>query len=406
MKPRHLVPFFFCAAFLFSAFAGGIQSAAGETPDLPTVDLSQRKELQTVVAQGTPEIYQGHPTSVLLPDGRTLIAVWSNGHGGFAGPMAESADAGLTWTRIDERAPAGFRRHKNCPSIYRMTGKEGESFLWVFSAQPRMPRIVSRDNGKTWAEEEPLGLKNVMAFSSVIPKHPGAADGCYLGFYHRRVSDDGEVYDSEPPGRGRLQSLVAETADAGWTWSEPRVIADIPETKEAASDGSEMILPKKDPCEPCAFWSPAEDEICVLMRENTHTGRSLAIFSRDGGTTWTAPRETPWGLTGDRHAALYLPDGRLFVAMRDMAPGSETSGHFVAWVGDYGDIKTGAPGDFRLKLIHSHAGRDCGYPAVHLLPDGTVLAITYIKYDEGENRHSVVEVRLPPEIFKTISKEP
>ena len=406
MKPRRLIPFFFCAGFLLSAFAGGVPSAAGETPDLPTIDLSQKRELQTVVAQGTPEIYQGHPTSVLLPDGRTLIAVWSNGHGGFAGPMAESSDAGLTWTRIDERAPAGFQRHKNCPSIYRMTGKEGESFLWVFSAQPRMPRIVSRDDGKTWAEEEPLGLKNVMTFSSVIPKHPGVTDGCYLGFYHRRVSDAGEVYDSEPPGSGRLQSLVTETADAGRTWSEPRVIADVPETKETASDGSEKILPKKDPCEPCAFWSPAKDEICVLMRENTHTGRSLVIFSRDGGTTWTAPRETPWGLTGDRHAALYLPDGRLFVAMRDTAPGSETFGHFVAWVGDYGDIGTGAPGDFRLKLIHSHAGRDCGYPAVHLLPDGTVLAITYIKYDEGKNKHSVVEVRLPPEIFKTVSAEP
>ena len=406
MTSRHLVPFFFCAAFFLSAFAGMLPSADGETPDLPTVDLSGREDLRVVIAQGTPEVYQGHPTAVLLPDGKTLIAVWTLGHGGFAGPMAESTDAGLSWTRIDDRAPEGYRRHRNCPSIYRMTDRDGKSFLRVFSAQPRMPRIVSCDDGKTWTEEEPLGLKNVMTFSSVIPKHPGVTDGRYLGFYHRRVSDDGEVCDSEPPGNGRLQSLVAETADAGRTWSEPRVIADVPETTMTAPDGSETIQPQKDPCEPCAFWSPDEDEICVLLRENTHTGRSLVIFSRDGGATWTSPRDTPWGLSGDRHAALYLPDGRLFVAMRDTAPGSETFGHFVAWVGAYGDVKTGAPGDFRLKLIHSYAGRDCGYPAVHLLPDGTVLAITYIKYDEGENRPSVVEVRLPPETFKTSTVKP
>ncbi|MCR5359292.1 MAG: glycoside hydrolase [Thermoguttaceae bacterium] len=384
---------------LFAALFGAAPVRAQDKPDLPTVDLSGRKDLQVVIAQGTPEIYQGHPTAVLLPDGRTLIAVWTTGHGGFAGPMAESADAGLTWTRIDERAPEGYHRHKNCPSIYRMVNRDGDSFLWVFSAQPRMPRIVSRDDGRTWTEKEPLGLKNVMTFSSVIPKHPGETDGCYMGFYHRRISDSGEVFDAEPRGKGRLETLVAETADAGETWSEPRVIASIPETKAAAPDGSETVLPGKDPCEPCAFRSPDGGEICVLLRENTHAGRSLAVFSRDGGATWSEPIETPWGLTGDRHAALYLPDGRLFVAMRDMAHGSETAGHFVAWVGRYEDIKTGAPGDFRLKLIHSYAGRDCGYPSVHLLPDGTVLAITYIKYDEGKNKQSVVEVRIPPEIF-------
>ncbi|MBQ3388138.1 MAG: exo-alpha-sialidase [Thermoguttaceae bacterium] len=397
---RH--PFLIFRRFLF-VLAGlavsAVPAPAGERPDLPTIDLSARSELQTVVAQGTPEVYQGHPTSVLLPDGKTLIAVWSLGHGGFAGPMAESRDAGLSWTRIDQRAPEGFRQHKNCPSIYRTVNKEGESFLWVFSAQPRMPRILSRDGGKTWTETEPLGLKCVMAFSSMIPKHPGKEDGCYLAFYHHRVSEDGTVFDTEPREPGRLETLVTETADAGFTWSAPCVIASLPETKTAAPDGSVEVVPKRDPCEPCAFWSPGRDEICVLLRENTHTDRSLVIFSRDGGQTWTEPRPTPWGLTGDRHAVLYLPDGRIFAAMRDVAPGSETLGHFVAWVGRYEDIKTGAPGDFRLKLIHSYAGRDCGYPAVHLLADGTVLAMTYIKYDEGANKHSVVLVRIPPEIF-------
>ena len=51
------------------------------------------------------------------------------------------------------------------------------------------------------------------------------------------------------------------------------------------------------------------------------------------------------------------------------------------------------PGQYRVKLLHSHAGGDCGYPGVERLPDGTLLATTYIKYEPGENRHSVVCVR-------------
>ena len=56
------------------------------------------------------------------------------------------------------------------------------------------------------------------------------------------------------------------------------------------------------------------------MRENTHEGRSLMMFSRDEGKTWSEPAETPWGLTGDRHMAPYAKDGRLVVAFRDQAP--------------------------------------------------------------------------------------
>ncbi|MCX6954059.1 MAG: hypothetical protein NTV51_18065, partial [Verrucomicrobia bacterium] len=42
-----------------------------------TVDLSRDTARQVVVAQGTAEIYQGHPTTVLLPDGKTMYCVWT-----------------------------------------------------------------------------------------------------------------------------------------------------------------------------------------------------------------------------------------------------------------------------------------------------------------------------------------
>jgi len=47
----------------------------------------------------------------LLPDKKTMFAVWSIGHGGPAGPMARSDDAGLTWKRLDDRLPPGFKHH-------------------------------------------------------------------------------------------------------------------------------------------------------------------------------------------------------------------------------------------------------------------------------------------------------
>ena len=54
---------------------------------LPVVDLSQDTARQVVIAQGTEEVYQGHPTTLLLPDGKTMFCVWTQGHGGPCGPL-------------------------------------------------------------------------------------------------------------------------------------------------------------------------------------------------------------------------------------------------------------------------------------------------------------------------------
>jgi len=72
---------------------------------------------------------------------------------------------------------------------------------------------------------------------------------------------------------------------------------------------------------------------------------------------------------------------------------SSTYGHFVAWVGTYEDIRNNQPGEYRIKLLHSYAGVDCGYPGMELLPDGTIVATTYIKYKDDNNKHSIVSTR-------------
>jgi len=343
-----------------------------EEARFPVVDLSGGTARQVVIAEGTPEVYQGHPTTVLMRDGKTIFAVWSIKHGGNAGPMARSTDGGKTWTRLDDRLPPGFKKHENCPSIYRMTDRRGRERLWVYSAWigrfgVPMPRIMSEDGGRNWKEIPPLGeaFRCVMTFSSIVR----LKDGTYIGMYHR--GPDGA-------DRAPLEVLQTVTKDGGFTWSEPRVVAKV--------EG-------KNPCEPFVFRSPDGRELCCLMRENTHKGYSLMMFSRDEGASWSTPVDTPWALTGDRHMGVYAKDGRLVIAFRDQARQSPTRGHFVAWVGTYDDIRQGKPGQYRIKLLHSYAGGDCGYPGVESLPDGTIVATTYIKLWNDARKHSVVSTR-------------
>jgi hypothetical protein len=354
----------FIAVFCIGSFANTVKAAADKanTEDLPTVDISGQTKRHVIVAAGTERVFQGHPTTLLLPDGKTMFCVWSRGHGGPAGQMARSDDAGLTWKRMDDELPPGFKRHVNCPSIYRMVDPGGKERLWVFSARPLMPRIVSENSGKTWKEMKPLGFECVMTFSSVVR----LSDGSYLGMYHRRDKKSGLVV------------MQTRTADGGLTWSKPTPAARVEH---------------KAPCEPFVFRSPDGKELCCIMRENTHRGRSLMMFSSDQAKTWSKPRDTPWGLTGDRHMGLYAPDGRLVIAFRDKAHHSRTHNHFVAWVGKYDDIRKNRPGDYRIKLLHSYAGWDCGYPGMELLGDGTIIATTYIKYKPGKKKSSVVSAR-------------
>jgi len=175
-----------------------------------------------------------------------------------------------------------------------------------------------------------------------------------------------------------LEVLQSITKDGGFSWSEPHVVAKVA---------------GKNPCEPFVFRAPDGNELCSLLRENTHKGRSLVMFSTDEGATWSEPSDTPWGLTGDRHNGVQTKDGRLVIAFRDQSLQSPTRGHFVAWVGTYEDIKQSRPGQYRIKLLHSNAGPDCGYPGVELLPDGTIVTTTYIKYRPGPEKQSVVSVR-------------
>ena len=180
-----------------------------------------------------------------------------------------------------------------------------------------------------------------------------------------------------------LKMWQSISADGGLSWGPPSLFC-------------EDVAGGRDPDEPELLRSPDGGQLLCLLRENLRRGHSLMTVSNDEGASWSPLRETPWGLTGDRHKAVYAPDGRLVVCCRDMAPDSPTKGSFIAWIGTYGDIIAGNPGQYRLKLLHQHPDigpHDCGYPGLECLPDGTIAATTYVKYRPGPEKNSVVSVR-------------
>lgn len=348
---------------------GVVKPARREFP--PTLDLAADTSRQVVVAQGTAEVYQGHPTTVLLPDGRTMFCVWTINHGGPAGPMKRSDDGGLTWSSLLP-VPENWKTVRNCPAIYRLAAPDGTVRLVVYAGQGpggAMHQSESTDDGKTWTPMRSNGLECVMPFCTIE-----AVDGGRRLVGLTNIRRPGETKEAR-------SNVIAqsESTDGGLTWTPWRVILDLPGLK---------------PCEPWIVRSPDGRQLLCLLRENE---KRIALFmtSDDDGRTWSAARPLPPGLFGDRHVARYAPDGRLVVCFRDTGGsyGSPTSTHFIAWVGRYEDIVSGRDGAYRVKLLHSYKGGDNGYPGVEVLPDGTFVATTYIKYREGPEKNSVVSVR-------------
>lgn len=356
--------------FIVASATGATESPRGYS--IPLLDLSTQTERQVVVDREKGQ-YLGHPTTVLLEDGKTMLCVYPKGHGKGAIVYKRSTDGGKTWSdRLP--TPESWATSKEVPTIHRVEDAAGKKRLIMWSGLYPARFAVSEDDGKTWSELKPAGAWGGIVVMGCVEKLK--SPGHYLAMFH----DDGRYFTSKSVQKKPIEFTLYKTlsTDGGLTWSRP----------EAVQRSSDVHL-----CEPGCIRSPDGKQLAVLLRENSRRKNSHVIFSDDEGKTWTEPRTVPGSLTGDRHTARYTPDGRLFVSFRDTTLESPTRGDWVAWVGTYEDIVKGREGQYRVRLMKNHRALDCAYPGVELLPDGTIVTTTYGHWVKGESPH-IVSVRL------------
>jgi len=358
------------AGFVLMASAGSgnafQQPVSPRGYTIPLVDLAPETERQVVVDREAGQ-YLGHPTTVLLEDNRTIVAVYPKGHGKGAIILKRSNDGGRTWSpRLP--TPKSWETSLETPTIHRVVDAKGRRRLIVFSGLYPIRSSVSEDDGKTWTELKPIGDYGgivTMGFVEKLRTGPGH----YLAMFH----DDGRFFTRDGKKSPFMTLYQVISRDGGLTWSAPEEIY--------KSDQIHL-------CEPGAIRSPDGRQLAVLLRENRRVRNSHIIFSNDEGRTWSEPRELPGSLTGDRHTGKYAPDGRLFISFRDMALETPTHGDWIGWVGTYDDLRLGREGKYRVRLMENHLNAsgwdgDCAYPGVEVLPDGTFVATTYGHWEAG-----------------------
>ncbi|HHK40969.1 MAG TPA: exo-alpha-sialidase, partial [Planctomycetaceae bacterium] len=230
------------------------------------IDLAAEQHRQVVVDR-EPGQYLGHPTTVLLEDGKTILCVYPKGHGRGAIVYKRSRDGGRTWSpRLP--TPASWATSKEVPTIHRVVDARGKKRLILWSGLYPARLSVSEDDGESWSELKPVGdWGGIVVMGSVVPlKRPGH----YLALFH----DDGRFFTGTPRvAKPKVMTLYKTfSTDGGLTWSQP----------EAIYASSEVHL-----CEPGCIRSPDGKQLAVLLRENLRRRRSHIMFSNDEGHTWT-----------------------------------------------------------------------------------------------------------------------
>ena len=330
-------------------------------PPLQYLDLDQSAEIHTVVDREEGQ-YLGHVSTVLLEDGKTILAFYPKGHG--RGPIIykQSSDGGKTWSdRLP--TPKNWETSLETPTVHRVIDpKTDQKRLILWSGLYPARLAVSEHDGDSWTELKQVGDWGGIVVMGGVER---LKDGRYLAMFH----DDGRFFTENGKVSSTFNLYQTISDDGGLTWSEP----------ESIWAGSEVHL-----CEPGFVRSPDGSTLAALLRENRRRQWSHAIFTNNEGATWSEPTPLNHALTGDRHTAKYLPDGRLFISFRDMAMGSPFWGDWVAWVGTWEDIVQNREGQYKVRIKDNKNGSDCAYPGVEVLPDGTIVTTTYGHWESGQ----------------------
>ena len=345
--------------------------------EIQRIDLDRDASRQVVVDRED-GVYLGHPTTLLLEDGRTILCVFPKGHGKGEIVYKKSIDGGLTWS---ERlpTPSSWQTSREVPTLHRVIGPDGTRRIIMFSGLFPARMATSEDDGESWSELQPVGdWGGIVVMGCVFPLRSGP--GHYMAMFH----DDGRFIARTASQKNPREFTLYKTTsvDGGQTWSDPIAV-------HRSSD--------KHICEPGVVRSPNGSQLCVLLRENSRRHNSQIIFSNDEGATWSEPIPLPNSLNGDRHTAQYSADGRLLISFRRRmpkpSPPCEFEGDWVAWIGTYDDLASQQPGQYLVRLKDNHNAWDCAYPGVEILPDDTFVITTYGHWEQGKKPY-ILSVRL------------
>lgn len=414
---------------------GGYVAGSGKLVDLSAMPEGTAEEYQYLYDQvivgdksTTGLDYVAHPDSVLLDNG-DIITAFSLGHGKGGTAMRISHDRGLSWEMMD--LPDSFANNQETPTIYKLNFTDGSQKLVLISGRPSWPTegnlgegwdtsvSTSLDpdggcDGLVWSEMEnfygPNAVREeykreagaekydaVVAMSALVQlKENGEFVDKWMGLYH----DDRTfiVY----------KTILTFNEEGQMEWSEPvRMLGQNGEWRSYEQGqviiiGTQMIMIKEGNCfcETEIIRSPDGNELAALFRVNSKNNYSFVSFSTDEGETWSEPQTMSQELTGERHKAEYDPvTGKLVITMRSIhhpqvpdgkQPDNDwVSRGWVAWIGDYEDLKRGADGkgDMLVKLANTYnsgvseitefCNADTGYAGLVVYPDGTFVTTGY-----------------------------
>ena len=383
-------------SFFISILAGvALVSAAGEICDF-TLNPDARDghtpadpaRFFTVCSSAR---FEAHPSTVMLPDDKTMLAFWDIQQAGPCGPAAISTDAGRTWTRIDDRLPKEFSECHDEPKAWYFTDpKTGKGRIRVFASYgtageydwrgpderplaEAMPSVMSEDDGATWKFMPPLGadFACVVGFSGMAR----LSDGTYLGVFSRGKNPNGDG--------GEYRVMGAFTRDGGLTWEKPFVIAE--------KAGQSFFMPT-------LFRSPDGKELCCLA--SVWKDKSATVwtcFSGDEGKTWSEPTQATDSLAGTEHAVGVLANGQIVVAFG-------SGGGIRGWVGPYKALRARAKDGFEAKLIHNYGG-GAGAPNLHVRKDGEIVVVAHAQFNLHRPMPAVVAMRFEADEIERMVRE-
>ena len=151
MTSRCLTPVFVLTLLCGAAWA------AEKPADRPvtTIDLNDQTDRQVVVDR-EPGQYLGHPTTLLLEDGKTILCVYPKSHGRGAIVYKRSRDGGLTWSdRLP--TPASWATSKEVPTLHRVIDPQGKKRIIMWSGLYPARLAVSEDDRRTLERAETSG---------------------------------------------------------------------------------------------------------------------------------------------------------------------------------------------------------------------------------------------------------